>query len=213
MRFDRNALIGAVLRASRWIALMVISAVAGEFLVALLSERGFFAHPSASVSRIGDAIGAVLDSPWFHWAGGGVVGFATATVIMDRMRQPRATDALPEWTSEKLVKEWRLKVKTLVDFFTSRPNAAIPPNWARDFAKALLADTSDIWLDDKLRWARADFVRHVQEICDRIDDWNRPNWRTDMEYSETMTYLRDAADRLEAGLSGKPVPPAFNPHE
>ncbi|HYF23422.1 MAG TPA: hypothetical protein VD929_08500 [Caulobacteraceae bacterium] len=211
MKFDRNTFLAAGLQASRWIALMVISAVAGEFLVALLSERGFFANPSASVSKIGEAIGTVLDSPWFHWAGGGVVGFAVATIIMDRMRKPPEIN-VPGWASDKLVKEWRLKVKTLVDFFTSRPDAAIPPNWARDFIKTLLADSSDIWLDDKLRAARADFVRQVQEICDRIDDWNRPNWRTDMEYSETMTYLRDAANRLEAGLSGKPVPPAFDPH-
>lgn len=190
-----------------------VSTVAGEFLAALLTERGVFAHPSATLLRVGNGLVAITSSSWFHGIGGAVVGFAAATIIMDRARKPPEVEAPPGWASDKAIKEWRLKVKTLVDFFTSRPDAAAPPVWARDFASTLLADTSDIWLDDKLRWARTDFVRQVQDICDRIDDWNRPNWRTDMEYSEAMTYLRDAADRLEAGLSGKPVPHAFNPHE
>ena len=215
MTFDRAFFRKWSCAAALGVVGFIFTTVCGEFLIALLTERGFFAHPSATLVKIGSVFGAILDSAWFHWIGGGIVGFAAAFIVADRMKRVGATEPYesPRWASDTTVKEWRLKVKTLVDFFTTSSEASIPPDLARPFVGALLADTSDIWLDDKLRRARDDFVRIVQKICDRMDDWNKPTWRSDMEHDETMLYLRDAADRLEAGLSGKPVPPAFNPHE
>lgn len=193
----------------------VFTTVSGEFLIALLTEHGFFAHPSATLVSLGNTFASALDSAWFHWGGGAVLGLAAGSFFSDgriALRETRS-EPTPDWISDPTIKEWRLKVKTLVDFFTSRPDSAIPPSSARPFVDALLGDTRDIWLDDKLRQARVDFAKRVRDICDRMDDWNKPNWRSDMECSETMTYLRDAASRLEAGLSGKTVPPPFNPYE
>lgn len=193
----------------------VVTTVGAEFLIALLTEHGVFAHPSATLVGVGKMFVSALDASWFHWIGGAVLGLAAGSFLSDNrlaLRDARSeSEPAPDWTDDPEIKGWRLKIKTLVDFFTSRPDSAIPLASARPFVDALLADTRDIWLDDRLRRARVDFGERVRDICDRMDDWNKPNWRSDMECSETMTYLRDAASRLEAGLSGKPVPPAFDP--
>ncbi len=195
----------------------VATTVAGEFLIALLTEHGVFAHPSATLVGIGRTFVSALDAAWFHWTGGVILGLAAGSFLSDgrlALRAPKPEpEPIPAWVDDPEIKNWRLKVKTLVDFFTSKPDSAIPLASARPFVETLLSDTRDIWLDDRLRRARTDFAERVRDICDRMDDWNKPNWRSDMEMSETMTYLRDAAARLEAGLSGKPVPPAFDPYD
>lgn len=185
MMFDRAVFKKWSRAAAIGVLSFVTATVGGEFLVALLTEYGVFSHPSATLVGIGNSLLSALDASWFHWTGGAILGLAAGSFLSDgrlafREAKPEA-EATPDWIDDPEIKGWRLKIKTLVDFFTSRPDSAIPLASARPFIDTLLADTRDIWLDDRLRRARVDFGERIRDICDRMDDWNKPNWRSDME--------------------------------
>lgn len=66
---------------------------AGQFFISLAEERGLYAHPSASVSVMTDWLVPLTASPWFHWIGGGVVGFTIGVrldALFKRQSQPPA---------------------------------------------------------------------------------------------------------------------------
>jgi hypothetical protein len=66
--------------AAAWLASAVVAvsilAPIGQFFISLADERGLYQHPSARVAAMINALAIVVGSPWFHWIGGGIVGFA-----------------------------------------------------------------------------------------------------------------------------------------
>lgn len=59
-----------------WLAGVVVLPPVGQFFLSLADERGIYQHPGARVAAMTGVLAIVVSSPWFHWIGGGIVGFA-----------------------------------------------------------------------------------------------------------------------------------------
>jgi hypothetical protein len=85
----------------------------------------------------------------------------------------------------------------------------------RQTMSSLALSDDPVWQDDALEEARRDML-HLWERLSHNADWIRkrsassggePNYfRNEIERSELLMEVNDAADRLDAGLSGRPIP-------
>ena len=67
-------------RTAGWLAGLVVAVVIvpplGQFFVVLADKRGWYSDPLVTVRAVIAGIAFVAGNPWFHWIGGGVIGFA-----------------------------------------------------------------------------------------------------------------------------------------
>ena len=67
-----------------------------------------------------------------------------------------------------------------------------------------------VWLDDKLAQSRVDFV-HWCAFAQSSREKSGPTFHTLQERDETLFLLKDAANRIEASLTGQPIPSPGDP--
>jgi hypothetical protein len=122
-----------------WMAISVVSATVfgpiGQFFISLADERGWYQHPGAKMSAVIAWLSTLTGNAWFHWIGGGIVGFAigawvdgwvrrgsgtlslaiTDLIITDLVGQPGRVDILlgvnAEATGNPIsIKDWTLQI-------------------------------------------------------------------------------------------------------
>ena len=90
MRWDTIQKIVAVV--ATFVFGVAIADPIGHFFIRWAEERGWYDHPSATADTIMNYLSAVAASPWFHWIGGAVIGFAVGawldTFLRRRERAP-----------------------------------------------------------------------------------------------------------------------------
>lgn len=97
-------------------------------------------------------------------------------------------------------------VRTLLDFGS-------PEDQRQDVIdrmNRIHASDHAVWLTDELSQARVDFL-HWCGIARYVREKHGPTFRTFMEREETLFLINDAASRIEAGLTGKPIPAPADP--
>jgi hypothetical protein len=66
--------------AADWVAATVVAvavvAPLGQFVISLWDEAGAYQHPRAKAAAVLAWFAVVTANSWFHWLGGGVIGFA-----------------------------------------------------------------------------------------------------------------------------------------
>lgn len=70
--------------------------------------------------------------------------------------------------------------------------------------------TATVWIDDELRDTRNTFLSQCKTAI-RARELGGGDYRCSMEREETCMLLKNAAERLEAGLTGKALTPWFDP--
>jgi len=84
----------------------------------------------------------------------------------------------------------------------------------RQTMSSLALSDEDVWQDDAMAKARAELLalwERIFSIADRMrrtsTSRDRPNYfRNEIERSETLLFLNDAVQRLNAGFAGEPIP-------
>jgi hypothetical protein len=77
--------------AATTVLVVAVYPVISEFLVELAREWGWYDRPRQRVAEVSACLVALAASPWFHWIGGGVVGFAAGAwldVLLRRRQGP-----------------------------------------------------------------------------------------------------------------------------
>jgi len=74
-------------------ASFVVATVATLWIAALADEKKWFTHPSAQLVMGMNIVAEILNSPWLHWIGGGIVGLCIG-IWLDSFLRKRVADGL-----------------------------------------------------------------------------------------------------------------------
>lgn len=144
--------------------------------------------------------------PLWAW---GMVGLALLLAISIEygvlQRRQLPTDSDPE------IIQLRSDVKRLVHILTGYGSPEHERDTILDLRERIEKSDHAIWLgSDKLYQARVDFL-HWSGVAYTLRERHGVMFRSNMERAETMLCLKDAAKRLEAGLTGQPIPAVMFP--
>lgn len=74
---------------------VIVGGPGGNFFYDLYKSQGYFTDPNATVASVIAFLVWVAASPWFHWIGGGMIGFA-AGVWLDYLSRRKRPSHTPE---------------------------------------------------------------------------------------------------------------------
>lgn len=92
MQFRRLVLRAALVLVALIVAPIIVDVVA-PFFVAWARSSGLYEHPSERIANMMRLVGTLIANPWFHWIGGGILGFAAGLWVDSALRQYEATSA------------------------------------------------------------------------------------------------------------------------
>jgi hypothetical protein len=81
----------------------------GQFFISLAEEYGWYQNPSAKVRTVIAFFAAIASSPWFHWAGGIIIGFAVGVWLdatLKRLDETLKTTATVTKDDPDILKEF-----------------------------------------------------------------------------------------------------------
>ena len=176
------------------------------------------AAPSVFMSAAVALIGGTLGLTRLHYTAVIERRDAEIRLLKERLETPREVKgqklpAQPDLTSAP-VRRFRETSKRVVEAIESeRATLDVVSNLTARVAE-MTSSTHSVWLNDDLRRARRDLVDQW-ELMAKV--WARTSRdperggrgyfsRNEIEQAEMLHAVRDAALRLEAGLTGKPVP-------
>ncbi|MDD3029388.1 MAG: hypothetical protein PHS57_03790 [Alphaproteobacteria bacterium] len=105
---------------------------------------------------------------------------------------------------------FRLCVKELFDILSGYDWSKREVDKINQKISLLENSTASVWIDDDLRDTRNTFLSLCKTAM-RAREIGGGDYRCSMERKETCMLLKNAAERLEAGLTGKALPPWFDP--
>lgn len=88
MRIRRSHIRAVVGVLATFVVAVVVTAPVGQFFISLADERGWYQHPSASASAMMALMKSLASAPWFHWFGGGIIGFVLGAWFDSLAKRP-----------------------------------------------------------------------------------------------------------------------------
>lgn len=84
---------------------LAVTPTIGQFFISLAENHGLYKNPDALVFSMMDFIRALADATWFHWIGGGIIGFAIGAYIDSIMKERGSNPAMSE-SSKMINLQW-----------------------------------------------------------------------------------------------------------